>query len=215
MTVEAKICGVKTPEAAEAALAGGARLIGFIFYPPSPRALDPEQAGVLARQIGARALRTGVFVDPSDELLARYLAAVPLDLLQLHGKETPRRVAEIRARWGLPVMKSISVARPEDLAPVEAYAGVADRLLFDAKPPKDMKNALPGGNAVAFDWRILAGRRFARPWLLSGGLGLDNVKQAVEISGAPGVDVSSGVESAPGEKDLRKIGAFLDVVRAL
>lgn len=215
MTLETKICGVKTPEAAEAALKGGARLIGFIFYPPSPRSLEPEPAGPLARQIGGRALRTGVFVDPSDELLACYLAAVPLDLLQLHGKETPRRVAEIRARWGLPVMKAIPVARPDDLAAAESYAAVADRLLFDAKPPKDLKNALPGGNAVSFDWRILAGQRFARPWLLSGGLDAENVRQAVEISGAPGIDVSSGVESAPGEKDLEKIRAFLDIARTL
>lgn len=213
MTLETKICGVKTPEAAEAALKGGARLIGFIFYPPSPRSLEPEPAGPLARQIGGRALRTGVFVDPSDELLARYLAAVPLDLLQLHGKETPRRVAEIRARWGLPVMKAIPVARPDDLAAAESYAVVADRLLFDAKPPPGADR--PGGNALVFDWRLLSGETWAKPWMLAGGLHPGNLAEAVRTSGAEAVDVSSGVEDAPGEKSLPLIREFLKVAATL
>ncbi|MCG8429918.1 MAG: phosphoribosylanthranilate isomerase [Candidatus Omnitrophica bacterium] len=215
MPIDAKICGVKTAEALAAAVAGGAAYFGMVFYPRSPRALTPEQAAVLARQAPPRIKRVALLVDPDDETLARVAGQVPLDLIQLHGNETPRRIAEIKARFELPVMKAIKIATAEDLAPAEDYSEVADRLLFDAKAPKSMKDALPGGNAVAFDWRILAGRTWPKAWMLSGGLDAGNLAEAVNITGAAAVDVSSGVEDAPGQKSPDKIAAFLDRARAL
>jgi len=215
MAIEAKICGVNSSEAVAAAGKGGARYVGFVFYPPSPRAVTPEQAAMLAAQVNSGCLKVGLFVDPDAALLARVLAAAPLDLLQLHGEETPRRVAEIRAAYKLPVMKAIKVAQAEDLAAVADFAGAADRLLFDAKAPKEMKSALPGGNALSFDWRLLAGRRWPLPWMLSGGLKLDNLAEAVRISGARAVDVSSGVEERPGVKSPALIADFLVSCRGL
>ncbi len=215
MAIEAKICGVNTLAAVEAAVKGGAGLIGLNFYPPSPRAVTPEEAAQLAGRMPPGVSRVGVFVDPDDDQLAVTLAKVPLDLLQLHGQESPRRVAEIRTRFARPVMKVIQVAKEQDLAAVPAYVDLVDRLMFDAKPPKAAKNVLPGGNAVAFDWRILAGKRWPKPWLLAGGLDADNLAEAVRTSGAPGVDVSSGVEDAPGRKSLAKIAAFLAAAKAL
>jgi phosphoribosylanthranilate isomerase len=212
MTVKAKICGISTPDALDAALAGGACYVGLVFYPRSPRAVTPEQAAPLARAAEGRAIRTALFVDADDETIARTLAVVPVDLLQLHGREDPARVREVRARFGLPVMKAVPIAGPDDLALAEAYADAADRLLFDAKPPATMTNALPGGNALSFDWTLLAGRRWPIPWMLSGGLTPDNVAEAVRISGAAAVDVSSGVEERPGRKDPRRIAAFLERV---
>jgi phosphoribosylanthranilate isomerase len=154
-------------------------------------------------------------VDPSDDFLAELVARVPLELLQLQGKETPKRVAEVTERTGKPVMKAISIAEAADIDAAAAYEPVAERLMFDAKPPPTMKNALPGGNALAFDWQLLAGRRFRRPWMLAGGLSTENLKEAVATSGASAVDVSSGVESAPGVKDPEKIRAFLKAARDL
>lgn len=215
MPVEAKICGVSDMAAIAASAAGRATYIGLNFYPPSPRAVTPDQAASLAGQTPPELKRVGLFVDPEDTLLSEITARVPLDLLQLHGGEDPRRVAEVRARFGLPVIKVFKIAGPEDLETVEAFGSVADMLLFDAKPPKSLKNALPGGNAVSFDWRILAGRRFPKPWMLSGGLGAENLAEAVNISGTKVVDVSSGVEDAPGQKSPAKIAEFLDEVRAL
>ncbi len=215
MAVEAKICGVNAPAAVEAAVKGGAGLIGLNFYPPSPRAVTPEEAAQLASRIPPGVTRVGLFVDPNDDQLVATLAKVPLDLLQLHGHETPRRVAEIRARFARPVMKVIKVAKKADLEAADAYLGLVDRLMFDAKPPKSLKAALPGGNAVAFDWQLLAGRRWPRPWLLAGGLTAENLAEAVRTTGARGVDVSSGVEDAPGRKSPAKIAAFLAAVRAL
>ena len=215
MPVEAKICGINAPQALDAAIRGGARYIGLVFYPPSPRALSPEAAAPLAHAAARQVLRTGLFVDADDATIGRTLATVPLDLLQLHGKETPARVREIRSRFALPVMKAIPVASPEDLELAKTYVGAADRLLFDAKPPKDMKNALPGGNALSFDWQLLAGRRWPIPWMLSGGLTPDNVTDAVRISGAAAVDVSSGVELMPGRKDPARIAGFLKSVADL
>lgn len=209
MAVETKICGINAPAALDVALRGGARYVGFVFYPPSPRSLTPEQAAPLARAAHGRAVRVGLFVDADDETIARTLAQVPLDLLQLHGRETPERVRAIRARFGLPVMKAVPVAGPEDLEAADDYLAVADRLLFDAKPPKDMKGALPGGNALSFDWQLLSGRRWPLPWMLSGGLTAENIAEAVRISGARAVDVSSGVEERPGRKDPARIAAFL------
>lgn len=215
MAVEVKICGLSDQESVEASLAGGADLLGFNFYPKSPRYVSPDQAARLARYAGEQALRVGLFVDPSDELLASIVAAVPLDMLQLHGQESPARVAEIRERFGHPVMKALSVAGSGDLEKAEAYLPVADRLLFDAKPPKGMKDALPGGNGLAFDWKLISGRSWPRPWMLAGGLTAENLAEAVEISGARRVDASSGVESKPGVKDPERIKAFLRLAKTL
>ncbi|MEM7226231.1 MAG: phosphoribosylanthranilate isomerase [Pseudomonadota bacterium] len=215
MSLEVKICGINTPAALDAAVAAGADLVGFVFYPNSPRAVTPAQAIDLAGRLKPGVKRVALMVDPDDALVAEVTGQVPLDFIQLHGAETPRRVAEIRARTGLAVIKVLKLSTAEDLAPAETYAEVADRLLFDAKPPKSMKNALPGGNALAFDWRLLAGKTWSKPWMLSGGLEPDNLKQAVEISGARSVDVSSGVEERPGLKSPEKIDAFLAQARAL
>ncbi len=215
MTVEAKICGVNAPEALDAAVRGGARYFGLNFYPPSPRSVTVAEAAALAARAPEGVTRVGLFVDPDDETLAATLARVPLDLLQLHGSEAPRRVAEIRARFARPVMKAIKVAQAADLDEVAAYAGVVDRLLFDAKAPKTMKGALPGGNALAFDWQLIAGRVWPRPWMLAGGLDAGNLADAVAVTGAGAVDVSSGVEDRPGRKSLDKIAAFLAAAKSL
>lgn len=215
MTIEAKICGLSTAETLAAAVAGGAALVGFNFYPPSPRAVTPSQAAALAGAVPARVKKVGLLVDPEDAVLESILAAVPLDLLQLHGEESPARVAEIRARFGLPVMKTLKVSEEADLGAVAPYLEVADRLLFDARAPKDMAGALPGGNAVAFDWTLLSGRRWALPWMLAGGLDAANLAEAVRTSGAAAVDVASGVEDAPGVKSVQKIREFLEVVKTL
>ena len=215
MTVEAKICGVNSRAALQAALDGGAAYVGFVFYPPSPRSLTPEQAAALAAVVPPGVRKVGLFVDPDDATLSATLDVVELDLLQLHGAETPERVAEIKSRTGVAVMKAVKVEAAADVDSAVAYEDSADLILFDAKPPRDMKGALPGGNAVSFDWRLLAGRDRACPWMLSGGLDADNVAEAVRISGAPAVDVSSGVEARPGEKDPAKIAAFLEAVSRL
>ena len=209
MAVRAKICGINSREALDAAVAGGASFVGFVFYPPSPRALTPAAAGELAAAVPRTVGKLGLFVDDPDERIAEVLAKAPLDMLQLHGQETPARVAAIRRHFGLPVMKAVKVAGADDLAAADGYVGVADWLLFDAKPPKEMTGALPGGNALAFDWQLLAGRAWPSPWMLSGGLTPENLGEAVRISGARVVDVSSGVEAAPGQKDPAKIAAFL------
>jgi phosphoribosylanthranilate isomerase len=208
--VSAKICGLKTPETLAAAVEGGASLVGFNFYGRSPRCVDPATAGQLAAKVPAGVRKVALLVDDSDARIAEILGACALDLLQLHGHETPERVTEIRARFGKPVIKVISVSEAADLDRAAAYEGVADYLMFDAKPPRSLANALPGGNAVSFDWTLLSNRRFRRPWLLAGGLTADNLVEAVRISGAPMVDVSSGVEDRPGEKNVSKIKAFLD-----
>lgn len=204
-----KICGISTRAALAAAVDGGAALIGLVFYPPSPRSVAIADAAALAAAVPPRVERVGVFVDPGDSLLAEAAARVALSALQLHGRESPRRVREIRARFGLPAIKAIPVAGEDDLARAGEYAGAADRLLFDARPPAGAPDALPGGNGAAFDWRLVAGRSWPGPWLLSGGLTPENVAEAAAASGAPAVDVSSGVESAPGVKDSSRIAAFL------
>lgn len=212
MRIEVKICGLRTPAAVEAAASGGARMVGLVFYPPSPRCLDLAAARSLAELARGRGLAAvGVFVDADDDLLAA--AAPALDWLQLHGHETPGRVATLRARFDLPVIKAIPVTGAADLAAAERWRGVADRLLFDARPPAG--SALPGGNGTAFDWSLLAGFDPGLPWILSGGLDAACLAEAVAASGARALDVSSGVESAPGEKSLEKIHAFLDRARAI
>ena len=215
MSVAAKICGVNSPAAVSAAVDGGARLIGVNFYPPSPRAVTPEAAAALVAGTPPDIAKVGVFVDPDDDTLAATLAAVRLDMLQLHGGENPARVAAVRARFDLPVMKVIAVSSEADIETAGGYAEVADWLLFDARAPKGAEDALPGGNALAFDWRLLAGHDWPKPWLLAGGLDAGNVAEAVEVSGARVVDVASGVEDRRGHKDPAMIAAFLAAVATL
>lgn len=215
MSVAVKICGLTTAEAVAAAVAGGASFTGFIFYPPSPRDLTPEQAAALVSGVAPGITRVGVFVDPDDATLDRVLAKVPLDLLQFHGAETPERLSEIKARFRHKVMKAIKVASELDLQTAKQYFGVADWLMFDAKAPESFRNALPGGNALAFDWELLRRKSWPLPWMLSGGLTVDNLVTAVTISRAAIVDVSSGVESRPGVKDPAKVRAFLALAQML
>ena len=212
MTVTAKICGINDPEAMRAAIAGGASHVGLVFYPPSPRAVSPGEAMALSAVVPERVQKVGLFVDPEDDQIDKTLFVVKLDMLQLHGDETPDRVRDLKARTGKKVMKVIKVSEPEDLVRAEAYVRIADALMFDAKPPKGMKDALPGGNAVSFDWRILSGRKWPLPWMLAGGLTKYNVETAVELSGARIVDTSSGVEDVPGHKNVDKITEFLRAV---
>ncbi len=213
MPVDIKICGLKTPDTLRAAVHAGAGYIGFMFYPPSPRAVTPQQAGALALIIPPGVRKVGVFVDPSDEALEEAMRAVPLDVIQLHGKETPARVAEVRARMGKPVFKAIAIEGRDDVALAHTYEAAADFLLFDAKPPKAMPSALPGGNGLAFDWDLIAGETWTRGWILSGGLTQENVAGAIAQSGARFVDVSSGVEDSPGVKSPAKIEAFIKAAR--
>jgi phosphoribosylanthranilate isomerase len=215
MPVVAKICGLKTTESVAAAIEHGADLIGFNFFKKSPRYVEPEQAGALGHAMPAHVLKTGLLVDDDDARIASILSVAPLDLLQLHGGETPERVAAIKAQFGLPVMKVIKVRDAADIARATDFETVADRLMFDAQPPADMKNALPGGNAVSFDWTLLQGFRSPLPWMLAGGLTPENLAEAVRQSRAPAVDVSSGVEDRPGEKNVNKIRDFMAVSRSL
>lgn len=204
MTVAVKICGINDAAAMAAAVAAGADLVGFVFFPASPRAVTPAEA---ARLVRPGPLKVGLFVDAPDALIAEVLEAVPLDLLQLHGEETPARCAALRARFGRPVIKALGIAAAADLDRLADYAPAVDRFLLDAKAPPGAP--LPGGNAAPFDWRLAAGRAIPRPWLLAGGLTPGNVAAAIALSGAPGVDVSSGVERARGVKDPARIAAFV------
>jgi phosphoribosylanthranilate isomerase len=211
MPVEVKICGIRDPDALAAVAEAGAEYVGLNFFPPSPRYLTPAEAAALSASRPGGPQRVGLFVDATDDAIAAVLAAVPLDILQLQGSETPERAAAIRARFGLPVMKALGIGAPEDFAAVEAFAPVVDRFLFDAKPPPGA--TLPGGNAAPFEWRLLAGRAVPKPWLLAGGLTAGNVAEAIRTAGAPGVDVSSGVERARGVKDPALIRAFIAAAR--
>ena len=214
MSVQVKICGISEPETLSAAVRGGARWIGLVFYPPSPRSVSPPMAAELARMVPTAVRTVGLFVDADDLFLENVVSQVPFDMLQLHGKETPERVAAIKAAFNIPVMKAIKVGGPEDLERAAAYADVCDRLLFDAKPPARV-GTLPGGNGIAFDWTLLTGRTWSKPWMLSGGLTIGNVAEAVRTTGAPAVDVSSGVEDRPGHKDATLIRAFLETAAGL
>jgi phosphoribosylanthranilate isomerase len=213
MTVAAKICGLSSEAAVAAAVAGGAAYVGFVFYPPSPRSVTPARAGELCAAVPASVKRVGMFVDADDTAIAAVLEAAPLDILQFHGVESPARVAEANRRFSRPVMKAIAIAGPEDVDAAARYEDAADMLLFDAKPPPGATR--PGGNGLAFDWQLIAGREWQLPWMLSGGLTAEVLAEAIRISGATAVDVSSGVERRPGDKDLDKIRAFLDVARRL
>lgn len=204
--MRAKICGLTTPEAVEAAAEAGAAYIGFVFFPKSPRNLSLAEAEVLALSVPPGIVKVALTVNADDALIDD-IAALPIDMFQLHGSESPARVSEVKSRTGLPVMKAIGVADVDDLERIADYEGVADQILVDAKPPKG--GEVPGGNGLAFDWHLIEGRNWSTPWMLAGGLDPDNVATAVRLTGAAQIDVSSGVESAPGVKDIEKIHAFL------
>jgi phosphoribosylanthranilate isomerase len=207
----AKICGLTTPEAVQAALDGGAAYLGFVFFPKSPRSLSPEVAAHLAAPARGRARLVAVTVDPDNETLDRIVAHLAPDVIQLHGREDPARVLDVRARTGAEAIKAVAIGTAADLSELQRYEDVADYLMLDAKAPPGA--LLPGGNGEAFDWKLAAERRFVRPWFLAGGLDPWNVTEALNLSRAPLVDVSSGVERGPGYKDPRLITAFLDAVR--
>ncbi|WP_304615329.1 phosphoribosylanthranilate isomerase [Paracoccus sp. (in: a-proteobacteria)] len=204
---DVKICGLSQPAHVTAAVQAGARYLGLVFFSRSPRAVTPAEAAALTADVPVGVARVGLFVDPDDALITATLAEVPLDIVQLHGHETPERVAALRTLTGLPVMKAVGIASVEDLPQLTDYGLVADMLLVDAKPAPDA--ALPGGNGLSFDWRLLQGRRWPRPWMLAGGLTPANVAEAVRLTRAPVVDVSSGVETAPGVKDAALIRDFV------
>ncbi|QKC93632.1 phosphoribosylanthranilate isomerase [Mesorhizobium sp. NZP2298] len=212
MALDIKICGLKTDQAMAAALAGGASHVGFIFFAKSPRYIEPAQAGRLREAARGKALAVAVTVDATDAFLDGIVENMQPDILQLHGSETPERVAELKVRYGLPVMKALPLSEVADLDRIKPFIGVADRFLFDAKPPRG--SVLPGGNGVAFDWRILAGLDAGVDYMLSGGLNAANIGDALRLANPPGIDISSGVESAPGVKDPALIEQFFRAVRA-
>jgi phosphoribosylanthranilate isomerase len=211
MSVLIKICGLKTPEALDVALAAGADMVGFVFFPASPRHVDLETARALGARVRGRAQKVALSVDASDDELAASIEALKPDLLQLHGKEIPDRVVMVRKRFGLPVMKALPIAERADLSPIRLYDKVADHLIFDARATGEATR--PGGLGKSFDWRLLDALAVNVPFMLSGGLHAGNVAEALRITAAPGVDVSSGVERAPGEKDPDKIRAFVAAAR--
>ena len=211
--VRVKICGLKEAEHVAAAAEAGAAYLGFVFYPRSPRHIDIATAARLTLGAPAGIARVALVVDADDDLLDRIAGEAGIDMIQLHGAESPERAAEVRARLGLPVMKALGVAAAADLERVAAYAPVCDQVLVDAKPPKDA-SALPGGNGLSFDWRLLQGRRWPLPWMLAGGLTPGNVADAVRLTGARQVDVSSGVEAARGIKDPDLIAEFVAAAQA-
>ena len=209
--VAVKICGLTGPQDVVAAADAGARYVGFVFFPKSPRNVSVQQAKALAAEVPFGVAKVALTVNADDALLDEITQNVAIDILQLHGSESVARVAQIKARTGLPVMKAIGISDADDLQKIVDYGRVADMLLVDAKPPKNAD--LPGGNGLAFDWRLLAGRKWAVPWMLAGGLTPDNVQLAIQLTGARQVDVSSGMESAPGVKDPAKVAAFVSAAQ--
>lgn len=205
--VSVKICGLRTSADIAAAADAGAQYLGFNFFAKSPRSVTNAQAAALAAEVPVGIAKVALVVNADDAMLDALTKTVPIDILQLHGGETPARVAQVQARYGLPVMKVVGVADADDLSALDAHAKVADMILVDTKPPKNA--VLPGGNGLAFDWRLIAGRRWPVPWMLAGGLTADNVAEAVRMTGAPQVDVASGVETAPGVKDPDLMAAFV------
>lgn len=211
MSIQVKICGINSVESADAAMRAGADFAGLMFHPQSPRRLDTDLARRLSDRMKGRIRLVAVLVDPDDAALQTVIAAAKPDFIQLHGKESVARVNDIRLATGLPVIKVLAVAEASDLAAASQYESVADMLMFDAKAPAGA--AREGGHGTAFDWQLLKGWRFSRPWLLAGGLNAENVARAVSSSGAPGVDVSSGVETAPGVKNPEMIRTFIENAR--
>lgn len=212
-TVQVKICGLTEPEAIDASVSAGARYLGFNFFAKSPRFVTPARAGALAQQVPLGVCKVALVVNADDTFLDEINAQMPVDMIQLHGAETPERVAEVKARYGLPVMKAVGIASAQDLPQLDAFGAVADQLLVDTKAPKNA--VLPGGNGVAFDWSLVSGRRWPVPWMLAGGLNAQTVAQAVKQTGARQVDLSSAVESAPGVKDPGLIREFMAAVAAI
>lgn len=211
MDIRVKICGLKTPEDVAAAVGAGAAYVGFVFFDRSPRCVDVETARALALEVPPGVAKVALVVDAQDAALDAIVGTVPVDMVQLHGAESPERVADIRARYGLPVMKAIGIAGPGDVAQIDRYGAVADQLLVDAKPPRGAQ--LPGGNGLAFDWRLVNRKYWPCPWMLAGGLTAENVAEAVRMTGARQVDVSSGVERAPGVKDAALIRGFVSAAQ--
>jgi len=206
--IAVKICGLTTSEDLAAAVEAGTRYVGFNFFPKSPRYVDLEKAAQLASETPVGVAKVALVVDATDAFLDDLTARVAIDMIQLHGQETPERVSEVKARYGLPVIKAIGIAGPKDVAKIDVYARVADQLLIDAKAPKDAD--LPGGNGIPFDWRLLADKKYwTVPWMLAGGLTVDNVAEAIRLTGAKQVDLASAVESSPGRKDPAKMRAFV------
>lgn len=213
MSVKVKICGLSTRATLYAAVTGGAAYVGFVFFEKSPRHLSINTARDLAATVPAGIAKVALSVNANDAYLDAITETVPLDMLQLHGTESPERVTEIKARYGLPVMKALGISEAADLNAIAAYCEVADQILIDAKPPKTANR--PGGNGLPFDWKLIAGRRWSLPWMLSGGLVAENVADAVRLTGACQIDLSSGVEDAPGVKSVAKITRFLEVSNAI
>ncbi|GAB4288448.1 MAG: phosphoribosylanthranilate isomerase [Roseovarius sp.] len=209
--IRVKICGLTDPADIQAAVAAGAAYLGFVFFPASPRHLELARAAAMAVLVPEGMAKVALTVDADDATLDALTAHVAIDMLQLHGRESPARVQEVRSRYGLPVMKAVGISTPEDLPAIERYARVADQLLVDAKPPAAAPR--PGGNARPFDWSLIAGRRWPLPWMLAGGLTAENVEEAIRATGARQVDVSSGVERAPGVKDAALIRAFVEAAQ--
>ena len=212
MDVRVKICGLREEAHVAAAVEAGARYVGFVFFANSPRNVTVDVAARLAATVPPGVAKVALVVDATDADLDAIVAAVPLDMLQLHGNESPDRVAEIRARYGLPVMKAVGIAGPEDVEKIALYGKVADQILVDAKAPKGA--AVPGGNGLAFDWTLIARKYWPCPWMLAGGLTPENVAEAIRLTGARQVDVSSGVETAPGVKDAGLVRAFVAAAQA-
>ncbi len=210
---QAKICGLKTPESIHAAVEAGADHIGLVFFEKSPRNVSIGEAAMLASRIPSHVNIVGLFVNADDQFINQVIEAVPLDILQLHGSEPVERVVQLKQHTGRDIMKAIGIREEADLATISQYEPVVDWLLFDAKPPKDAP--LPGGNAVAFDWTLLEGKTWSKPWMLAGGLNPDNVKTAIRLTGAPCVDTSSGVEDTPGVKSAQKIREFVKAVKSV
>lgn len=213
MAIDVKICGLNTPDAVAAAVEGGAKYVGFVFYPPSPRMVTPAKAGELALAVPKPVIKVGLVVNPDDRSLQEVVAGGFLDMLQLHGRETPERVLEVNARFGLPVIKCVFIEKPEDVTAASAYEDVADMLLLDALAPKGA--AAPGGNALVFEWNLISGRTWKKPWLLAGGLNVGNLETAIAVCRAKAVDVSSGVEISRGVKSPQKIREFLELAQKL
>jgi phosphoribosylanthranilate isomerase len=211
MSLLVKICGLRTPDALDVALDAGADMVGFVFFPPSPRHLGYEAARLLGARVQGRAKKVALSVDADDTELGQFIEALKPDLLQLHGKETTERVVAIKSRFHLPVMKALPIESKSDLSPIHLYEKVVDRILFDARAPRDATR--PGGLGKTFDWRLLQSLDLAVPFMLSGGLDAGNVAEAVRVTRAPSVDVSSGVERVPGEKDPDRIRAFVRAAR--